>query len=299
MMKSANLIFFGNERLSTGFTPQGAPTLQALILAGYTVSAVVANYEKGNSRNARQLEVEAVAKKYHIPLLLPSSPNSIQQQLAGYKPAVGVLVAYGKLISQSIIDVFPHGIVNIHPSLLPAYRGPTPIEQAILDGAPKTGVSLMQLVKKMDAGPVYAQREVNLQGSESKKHLTDQLLQHGKNLLIETLPHILSGTLTPLPQDEQNATYTSLIKKSDGIMDLRKPAKQLEREVRAYNGWPKSKATMLGHDIVVTKVRIAEDESDGALTITCDPGWLEILELIAPSGRTMTGIDFLRGYGKR
>ncbi len=298
MNKSKNLVFFGNERLSSGFQPHGAPTLQALINHGYDVRAIVANYETGQSRNARTLEIEAVAKQRSIPVLLPNKPEEIIEQLASYQPAAGVLVAYGQIIPQSVIDLFPHGILNIHPSLLPQYRGPTPIEQALLDGAPKTGVSIMQLVKKMDAGPVFAWEAVTLSGSESKQELTDRLLNLGSQLLLDVLPDILDGSATPTAQDETKATYTSLIQKSDGLLDLSKPAEQLERQIRAYANWPKSRATLFGHDVVISKARIAKDASDGVLVLTCNPGWLEVMELRAPSGRSMSGADFTRGYKK-
>jgi methionyl-tRNA formyltransferase len=208
------------------------------------------------------------------------------------------LVAYGKIIPKRIIDIFPHGIINIHPSLLPKYRGPTPIEQAILDGASKTGVSLMQLAPEMDAGPVFTQEEIALKGTESKEELAEQLLQTGAKLLAANIHAILDGSLKPTSQDDSDATYTQLIKKQDGLVEWNKPAEQLEREVRAYLGWPKSRAEIFGHETIVTKARVAKDHEDGGLVIQCKPGWLEIQELTAPSGRTISGTEFLRGYAK-
>ena len=298
MKKSNSLVFFGNERLSSGFVPEGAPTLQALIDHGYDVKAVVANYEVGQSRKARALEIEAVAKAHNIPVLLPDRPKDIYEQLVAYKADVGVLVAYGRIIPQSIIDIFPHGILNIHPSLLPHYRGSIPIEQAILDGASETGVSVMGLVAAMDAGPVYAQQKVALTGSETKQELTAKLLRIGSQLIIDVLPSVLEGSAKPAEQDESQATFTKLIQKSDGNLDLRGSAEQCEREVRAYAVWPKSRLSYSGHHVIVTKARVAQSDNDGALILTCNPGQLEVLELIAPSGKKMTGADFLRGYVK-
>ncbi len=298
MKKSNSLIFFGNERLSSGFSPQGAPALQALIDNGYDVKAVVANHEVGQSRKARELEIEIVAKAHDIPVLLPNRPKDIYEQLVAYKADIGVLVAYGRIIPQSIIDIFPRGILNIHPSLLPRYRGSIPIEQAILDGATETGVSVMGLVAAMDAGPVYAQQKVTLTGSETKQELTAKLLSMGAQLVVDVLPSALDGTAKPYPQEESRATYTKLIQKSDGNLDLTESAEQLEREVRAYAVWPKSRYTFNGHQIVVTNARVAQNEQDGRFVLPCNPGYLEILELIAPSGKRMTGADFLRGYAK-
>jgi methionyl-tRNA formyltransferase len=298
MKKSNSLIFFGNERLSSGFSPEGAPTLQALIDNGYNVKAVVANYEVGQSRKARTLEIEEIAKAHSISVLLPDRPKDIYDQLVSYKADIGVLVAYGRIIPQGIIDIFPCGILNIHPSLLPRYRGPTPIEQAILDGVSETGVSVMGLAAAMDAGPVYAQQKVKLTGNETKQEITTKLLNLGSQLIIDVLPSALDDTAQPKTQNEAQATFTNLIQKSDGKIDLSKPAEQYEREVRAYALWPKSRLSFNGHQVIVTKARVAQNESDGSFVLTCNPGYLEILELVAPSGKKMTGTDFMRGYAK-
>ena len=279
--------------------PDGAPTLQALIDAGYDVKAVVANYEAGTSRKARALEIEEVARQYDIPVLLPDRPKDIIDELKAFNAEIGVLVAYGRIIPQSIIDIFPKGILNIHPSLLPRYRGSIPIEQAILDGSTQTGVSVMGLVKEMDAGPIYAQQTVELTGAETKQELTQKLLTLGGQLVLDVLPSALDGTAQPTAQDESKATFTSLISKSDGHMDLAKPAAQLEREVRAYAVWPKSRLELYGHQVVVTKARVAQDNDDNLLIVAANPGYLEIEELVAPSGKKMTGADFLRGYARK
>ncbi|HSX28045.1 MAG TPA: methionyl-tRNA formyltransferase [Candidatus Saccharimonadales bacterium] len=294
---SPTIIFFGNERLSTAFDPHGAPTLEALIAHDYQVAAVVSNYEPARSRKSRALEIEAVAQKHNIPLLLPSKLSEITETLKSYHAECGVLVAYGKIIPQSIIDIFPKGIVNIHPSMLPHYRGSIPIEQAMLDGASATGVSLMKLVKEMDAGPLFAQVPVTIEPQESKQALTERLLSIGGELLIAHLPAILDGSLSATPQDESKATYTKLLTKDDGRVDLAQTAEQIERQIRAYAGWPKSTVELSGQHIIIKKARISATAEDGALVIACGQGtFLEILELTAPSGRTMNGSDFIRGY---
>ncbi len=298
MNRSNSLIFFGNERLSSGFEPHGAPTLSALIEAGYDVKAIVANYERGQSRSARALEIEEVAHAHKIPVLLPAKLQDIKQELADLHADIGVLVAYGRIVPQDIIDMFPHGVLNIHPSLLPMYRGSTPIEQAILDGAGQTGVSVMGLVRQMDAGPIYAQQAIDLTGTETKQTLTETLLRLGGKLLLEALPSVLSGTARPTLQNEQNATFTHLIQKDDSQLDPLVSAEQLERQVRAYAVWPKSRTEVLGHPVIVTKAHVAQTMQD-PLTIPCHPGFLQIDELIAPSGKKMTAADFLRGYNNK
>lgn len=294
---SKTLIFFGNERLSTGFEPNGAPTLQALIDNGYDVKAVVSNFTRGTSRKARKLEVQEIAERHGIPVLLPQKLRDIKEDLVAYGAEAAVLVAYGKMVPQDIIDIFPKGIVNIHPSLLPQYRGSTPIETAILDGISETGVSLMKLVKAMDAGPTWAQEKVQLRGDETKQELTEKLLETGKNMLVQHLPSILEGTLQPQPQDKTMATYTQLLTKTDGVLGPQnKTAIQLEREIRAFATWPKSRTVIHGKGIIVTKARVAAANSEQGLLLPCAHATrLEILELVAPSGKAMTADAFLAG----
>jgi methionyl-tRNA formyltransferase len=313
MKKSSNLVFFGNERLSTGFSPNSAPTLQALIDAGYRVSAVVAHHnETSKSRHSRDLEIAIVAKKHNIPVLLPDNPREIIEVLAGYKPEIGVLVAYGKIIPQSIIDLFPYGILNLHPSLLPIYRGPTPIEQAILDGASKTGVSIMQLVKAMDAGPIYDQKEVVIKNYESKQELTEHLLISGGKLMIETLEKVLSSSLAPNPQNEASATYTSLIDKKNGMVDWHKPAIELERQIRAFATWPQSRATIYSQslaplDVIITAANLdipyptkllpgQISYRDGQLLVGTATTPLQIVTLKVPGKNELTAQAFANGY---
>ena len=252
---SKTVVFFGNERLATAVTT-AAPTLQALIKAGYHIPAVISHNEVANSRKPRTLEIAEVATAHKIPILLPEKPVDILEQLKEYRADIGVLVAYGKIIPESIINSFPHGIVNIHPSLLPLHRGSIPIESVILEGAKKTGVSLMQLVKTMDAGPVYAQEKFTMPLGIDKQQLADQLLVQGSSLVIEHLPAILDRSLEPTPQDDSLASYDNLIQKEDGVIDWTKPAEMLEREVRAYLNWPKSRATIAGAEVIITKSHV-------------------------------------------
>jgi methionyl-tRNA formyltransferase len=308
MKKSVRLIFFGNERLSTGFQPDGAPTLEALIAQGYDVAAVVSNFEYAKSRNARELEIAAVAKRHNIPVLLPKKLSEVRKELGELHADAGVLVAYGKMIPQSVIDLFPRGIINIHPSLLPLYRGSTPIEQAIRDGATETGVSLMQLVKAMDAGPIFAQTRVQLNGTETKQALTRELLQLGGEMLIAHLPAILDGILLPIPQDEAKATYTALLTKADATLDWHLPAEVLERQVRAFAGWPQARGTLRvansSLEAVVTAAQVASQSftpgevitQNGKLLVGTSSQALEITSLKIPGKKEISASDFIRGY---
>jgi len=258
----------------------------------------LASHTEGISRQRRGLEIVEIAHAYHIPVVIPEKLTDIEERLAGYGAAAGVLIAFGKIIPQSTIDLFPKGIINIHPSLLPKLRGPTPVETAILEGLSETGVSLMGLSAKMDAGPVYLQSRVKLDDSQTKPELARKLLREGTQLLLDNLEYILDGTLEPIPQDAAEATYTKLLAKPDGWIDFGEPAEIIERKVRAFLGFPRTRAKVFGQEIVITKSRVAKSQHDGKLIMECQPGHLEIEELIAPSGRSMSGADFIRGYKK-
>jgi len=264
------------------------------------VTAVVTKPDSRGGRGQKSIapKVKQIADKHGIAVWQPENVSEIDDKIANLKPTYGILVAYGKIIPQTTLDLFPGGIINVHPSLLPKYRGPSPIESAILNGDSDTGVSIMRLSAGMDEGPVYARVRVELDGSETRPQLYGRLAQSGADLLLERLPAIVEGRLTPKPQDDELATYSQLLKKEDGWIDWTKPAETYGRQVRAYLGFPKSRAKLHGHEAVITKARVAQSADDGSLVIKCQPGWLEILELTAPSGRSMSGADFLRGYKK-
>jgi methionyl-tRNA formyltransferase len=306
---SPKVIFFGNERLATGVTTT-APTLNRLLDAGYDVAAVVSHDSGSRSRKQRNLEIAEVAAEHNIPVLLPIRPAEIIDQLKGYNAEIAILVAYGKIVPQSIIDVFPHGIINIHPSLLPLHRGPSPIESVILAGAPETGVSVMQLVAGMDAGPVYGQTSIKLHGTESKQQLANTLLEAGGELIVRSLPSILDGSLRPAAQNDDRATYDSLITKTDGELDFQKPSQLLVREIRAYLNWPKSRTTINGIEVIITAATAEPVKLDtaipgdiqvvlgaGSIFICTSNGSLSVKRL-KPSGKQEMSVRaFLAGYG--
>lgn len=294
----ASIIFFGNERLATGVTTT-TPALKALVAAGHDVKAVVANYERGTSRNSRILEIQVTANELGIPVVLPDKPITVIEQLKSYGADIAVLVAYGRIVPQAIIDIFPKGIINIHPSLLPLHRGPTPLESVLLHGDRRTGVSVMQLVQAMDAGPVFAQKEVALKGTETKQELADMLLHIGSSMIVELLPGILDDSVTAEAQDEQSATYDSLIKKEDGKIDTSKSAIALEREIRAYAGWPKSYTVLAGKDVIITKAHVSKSCETNELGIKTAEDYL-IIDALKPAGKSeMSAKEFLRGYNNK
>lgn len=305
MTKSHKILYFGNERLASGLGT-AAPILRALIAANYEVVAVVvAQNQATASRKQRPLEVAQIAEQHSIPLLSPAKLSAAIDDIKAYGADIGVLAAYGKLVPQALIDSFNKGIVNIHPSLLPLHRGSTPIESVILEGDKQTGVSLMALTSKMDAGPIYAQETVLLSGNESKQALCDQLNNLGAAMLLAHLPAILDGSLKPVTQDENLATYDSKLDKQTAYLDTSKTADELVRQVRAHAVWPRSRCTIGGNELLITLAH-ANNEVTGTpgtlwlgsnqIGLHCLSGILVIDCLVPPGKKEMTAKAYLAGY---
>lgn len=299
-----DIVFFGNERLASGCTTK-LPILNALINSEHTIKLIVISEKGSKSRNKRELEVEKFATEHNIELFIPKDKDDLTGKLTQLNADVGVLAAYGRIINQSIIDILPRGIINLHPSLLPKYRGPTPIESAILNGDDKSGVSIISLESGMDSGPIYSQITLELSGKESKQELADNLGLLGSKEIIKVL------ISNPEPVQQEGApTICSLIQKSDSNIDLNKPAEVLEREVRAYLGWPGSKLKLeLANgkelEIIITNSRVEKEIStqqeqvltaDRRFMVKTSQDYLEILKLKLPGKNEMTTAEFLNGY---
>ncbi len=289
---SAKILFFGTEDFSL-------TALTGLIEAGYTIAAVVTkpDSKKGRGQKLVPPQVKVLATRHNIPVWQPEHLSDILPDIQALSPVTGVLVSYGKIIPQALINLFTPGIINVHPSLLPMYRGPSPIESAIKNGDSQTGVTIMKLTARMDAGPIYTTRQHLLSGTETRPELYHTLADTGTNLLLETLPAIIDGSLQPTPQNEEAATYCQLLQKNDSILtpDLL-PAATIERIIRAHIGFPKSKLTVNGQVVIVTKAHVS-DHQKTPLDIRCQDGaFISIDELVAPSGRQMSCDAFLRGY---
>lgn len=286
------IVFFGTEEFSL-------TALTGLIEADYTIAAVVTkpDSKKGRGQHVVPPSVKVLASEYNIPVWQPTKLKEIEDAIRALGSVTGVLVSYGKIIPQSTIDLFTPGIINVHPSRLPLYRGPSPIESAIKNGDTKTGVSIMRLSNRMDAGPVYATKEHPLVGTETRPELYHALADIGTDLLLEMLPEIMDGQCTPTEQNEAEATYCQLLDKADTLLDLTTlTASEAERVIRAHIGFPKSKLPFKGHPIVVTKAHVSSTQKTPLDYICRDGVFLAIDELIAPSGRLMNAEAFLRGY---
>lgn len=187
--------------------------------------------------------VPVYCREHNIPFVTASSPsqlNALKEQLAGYECQFAVLAYFGVIVSQSIIDLFPKGIVNIHPSRLPQYRGPTPVQTALLLGDVRTGVSIMLLDKEVDHGPVLAQEEEEIYSIDTAVSLYERLFPKGVQLLETVLPAYLSGELKPKEQEHSKATFTKTLTRDSGFIDMTKPISPvlIDQMIRAYYPWP-------------------------------------------------------------
>lgn len=230
-----SILFFG--------TPEFAlPALRALMDAGYTVVGVVTQPDGawGRKRVFTPPPVKVLAEQHGIPVFQPEILDA--EQLAHEIPLANLFVvaAYGKIIPAAILALPKFGALNIHPSLLPRWRGPSPIQITILSGDTETGVTIMQIDEQMDHGPAIAASSLPLPAHSriTYPELHDRLADLGAKLLIEIIPKWLAGTITPTPQDETKATYCKLLTRDDGRIDWRKSTEEIERMIRAFDPWP-------------------------------------------------------------
>jgi methionyl-tRNA formyltransferase len=294
MTKSSTIVFFGSG-------PVASQTLEGLLAAGLEFEAIITKPRAENHRGS--VPVLEFAEAHKLPLFTPTNKAELSELFAKqhFTSPVGLVVDYGIIIAKGVIDAFPMGIVNSHFSLLPQWRGADPITFSILSGQEETGVSLMVINEKMDEGQLIAQEKLSIKPDTTTPTLTQKLITRSNSMIISYLPKYIAGEITPYSQSvDETPTYSRKLTKEDGFLLLDKPADQLEREVRAFRGWPKSKITLFDkYQVVVTKARVASGPSDGAIVLPCADGtYLEVIELTAPSGRTMSGADFLRGYKK-
>lgn len=298
-MKKTSAVFFG-----TG--PVAAACLERL-LAHTEIEAIVTKPAK-NSRDATP--VLDVAAEHDIKTILVTNKQTLDEAIDQYtfKSEYAILIDFGIIVSQSVIDTFKYGIVNSHFSLLPALRGADPITFAILEGHTKTGVSLMLVDKGMDTGKLIAQRTHHLAGTETTPELTNALIALSDELLQEHIPRYLKGLTMPHNQPHPDrATYTRKLTKADGQIDWHKPATTLEREVRAFSGWPGSRTTIAGSTVTIIEASAVSDTNTPgtisatkkSLSVATAEGSLQIHALKPAGKKEMPIAAFLSGYGSR
>jgi methionyl-tRNA formyltransferase len=229
------IIFFGTPNFAI-------PTLKYLLQGPDGVIAVVTqpDREKGRGRKVIPSPVKELALQHGLTLLQPEKvrEEAFQEKMKSLQPELFVVVAYGQILPKSLLKIPKHGAVNVHASLLPKYRGAAPIPWAILKGERLTGVTTMMMDEGMDTGDILLQIEIPIGEEETSETLHDRLALLGAQLLLETVRGMKVGNLHPIPQDHSKATYAPPLKKEDGRIDWSKEAKEIDRQVRAFNPWP-------------------------------------------------------------
>ena len=299
-------------------TPDYAiPVLEAMFSSGHMVVGVYTRPDRraGRGRHVTPPPVKLFAEEHDLPVFQPVNlgGEAVVEELKTLAPEAIVVAAYGRILPPLVLNIPPRGVLNIHPSLLPKYRGPSPVATAILDGELRTGVSLMILDEGMDTGDVLAQLETELLPEETAGELTARLFSLGAELLRNTLPNWLTGVLQPVPQEGNKATVTRLLTKEDGEMDWPRSAVQLERQVRAFNPWPGC-YTYWNRKLVKVLKAVAIDDgapvegppglvisrggnAEVSTGVVTGQGILELKRVQLEGGRPQTIQEFIRGHG--
>lgn len=300
-MSSHKLIFMG--------TPEfGAIILERLAKSKFKPILVVTASDKpvGRKRTLTPPPVKIIAERYEIPVFQTEKILDLEFEIKKLKPDLIVVGSYRQILPEEILKIPKYGCLNIHPSLLPRYRGPSPIQSAILSGDEKTGVTIIQMTEKLDAGPILIQRELEIKNQKFQE-LHNELAELGAELLIEILPKLLTGKITPQPQNGTKATYTKIFTKEDGKIDWRKPAKEIERQIRALNPEPGVFTTYKNKILKILEVDFLSNETDKKvgevfltkdkkMAVQCGQNCLILLKLQLEGKKPVLAEDFLRGY---
>ena len=281
---------------------------------GYEVVGVYTQPDRpaGRGRGLLAPPVKTYALEWGLPVFQPASlrPSASHKELAALAPDVVVVAAYGRMLPNEVLALPRLGCLNIHPSLLPLHRGPSPVAFTLLDGDPVAGVSVMVVGEGMDDGPVVARQEEAILPEDTTGVLTDRLFRVGADLLLRSLPRYLQGELTPAPQDEARATYARKLTKEDGELRWEQSAATLWREVRAYSPWPSSYTHWDGRLLKVleawplpetaagppgTVVALAEGAA-AQVGVTTGKGVLGLVRLQLEGKRPLAAEEFLRGH---
>jgi len=279
----------------------------------FSVLAVVTQPDKPKGRDLKLTpsSVKILAEKLNLPVLQPlkARDEKFIAELRELKPDLIVVVAYGQILPQTILDLPHFGCLNVHTSLLPKYRGAAPIQWAIADGEPETGVTIMKMDAGLDTGAILSTRRTPILAADDSQVLHDRLAQLGAELLAEIIPNYVAGKITPQPQPAEGSTYAAKIKKEDGRIDWNLPAKQIWNRLRAFTPWPGAftflKSEPKPQLLKIWKVEVVEQTGIAGtilavdktgIVVGCGTNALRILELQREGGRRMSAADFLVGF---
>lgn len=290
-------------------TPDFAvPSLERLIENGFEVCGVFTQPDKpkGRGHKLQMPPVKEAALRAGIPVYQPVTlrDGEALSLLTELKPDLILVVAYGKILPKEILELPPFGCVNVHGSLLPLYRGAAPIQHAVLDGRKTTGITIMYMAEGMDTGDMLLKREVEIGENETTGELFDRLKWIGADLLLEAIPGILSGSLQPERQCEEEATYAPMITKEMAEIHWDQPASRIKNQIRGLNPWPCAYTRLEGKKIKVFSAELLEGsgepgrlfEQEGALCVYCGEKALSLGEIQPENGKRMDGASYLLGH---
>ena len=290
-------------------TPDFAvPSLQALIDAGHDVCAVYTQPDKpqGRKQILTAPPVKTLALEHDIPVFQPNTLKNEDEQarLRELAPEVIIVVAYGKLLPKAVLDIPPHGCINVHGSLLPRWRGAAPIQWAVIAGDEMAGVTTMQMAEGLDTGDMLLTYETKIGEKETAGELFDRLAQSGAELLTQTLVKL--DEITPRPQDDAQSCYAHMLDKQMAVIDWSKSAHEIDCLIRGLNPWPIALTMLSGERLKVFAAEkangngepgtVLEADPKKGLTVACGEGALKLIEIQLVGGKRMKATDFLRGH---
>ncbi|HYW45570.1 MAG TPA: methionyl-tRNA formyltransferase [Bryobacteraceae bacterium] len=296
------LVFLGTPAFAV-------PTLEEIVAAGHQVLAVVTQPDRprGRGQHLAPPPVKEAAVRLGLAVYQPERvrrPEAVEY-LRGFPVDAMVVVGYGQIIPQSVIDLAPLGILNVHASLLPKYRGAGPVQWAILNGETRTGVTTMRIDAGLDTGDMLLKAETEIAPEENAIELGRRLSAMGAELLVRTLAGLAAGTIVPEKQDSSEATYAPLLKKEDGAIDWSQPAQSIHNRVRGLQPWPGAYTAFRGETLHVWQSRIAlplpVPHEAGRMAslrppvVSCGAGALELVEVQLEGRKRVSGADFVNG----
>ncbi|NQU83437.1 MAG: methionyl-tRNA formyltransferase [Parcubacteria group bacterium] len=294
------LIFFG--------TPEFAVPSLSKISKSFEIKAVFCEPDRpvGRKQELKEPPVKKTAKKLGLKIFQPESIKKQEEVIRKLNPDIAVIVAYGQLIPKRILSIPKFGFINLHPSLLPKYRGPSPIQSTILNGDKETGVSIIILDEKMDHGPILSQKKIKIEKDETAESLHEKSSKIGADLITKTANDLVSGKIKGKEQNHKKATFTKILKREDGKINFEKSAEENERMVRAYSPWPGTFTEINGKRLKIISAYIYKKEEhqktgvffeakNKKLAVKCKKEAL-VLERVQLEGKKeMSGEEFLKG----
>jgi len=300
--------------MSNSIVFMGSPTFAAILLrsliADYTVKGVITQPDRpaGRGKVITPPPVKLLAIDSNIPVIQPNrlKDPGVFEQLSDWKPDLIVVAAFGQILRKNVLDLPPYGCVNVHASLLPRWRGASPIQASVLAGDGETGITIMKMDEGVDTGDILRQRSLKILPEDTTETLTGKLADLGASLLMETLPDYLAHRIQPIKQDHAAATYAPMIKKEESLLDLMEDAASLVNKVRAFLPWPVARIQLRGQEVLIHKASVSVLESvipgqeyrvNKFPALGTGNGLLVLEQVQLPGKKIISGKDYLNGVG--